>query len=91
MDTVTVKIKFFGTIASLSGLKEFSAPVRREREKGLEDINRIVREKAGNQVLYTILINGVQPLPDQKAGAGSRKMRSASFPLFWAAELCTIR
>jgi len=58
MDTVTIKIKFFGSIASGIGLSELLAPVRREKEKGLEDVGRIVREKAGDQVLYTILING---------------------------------
>lgn len=59
MDTVIVIIKFIGTAAIKDGVVELSVPVSKNVENGLMDINKIVREKAGSQFLYTVLINGI--------------------------------
>jgi hypothetical protein len=58
METITVKIKFFGPVADMAGVKEMTAAISSEREAGIEDVKRAVKEKVGDQTLYTILING---------------------------------
>lgn len=58
MDKVNVRIVFAGPIAHKAGLREIYFPIHAERDKGLNDISALVREKAGSQILYTILMNG---------------------------------
>ncbi len=58
METRNVKIKFFGPIADKAGIKEMTALISSEREAGLADVTRLVKEKVGDQILYTILVNG---------------------------------
>lgn len=71
MGNISVKIKFVGPIAVKMGTKEQLALINSEREKGIEDINRIIKERAGDQILFMILINGssiylnYKPLFDQ--------------------------
>jgi hypothetical protein len=58
MENISVKIKFVGPIAVKMGMKEQLALIRGERKNGIEDINRIIKERAGDQILFMILING---------------------------------
>jgi molybdopterin converting factor small subunit len=58
METIAVKIKFFGPVADMAGVAEMTAPINSEREAGMEDVKRLVKEKIGDQMLYTVLING---------------------------------
>ena len=58
MGEITVKISFLGTIAAYMGTKERWVTLHTEREKALEEIKNLVKEKAGDQVLFTMLVNG---------------------------------
>lgn len=58
METRNVKIKFFGPVADKAGIKEMTASISSDKEKGMEDVTKLVKEKVGEQILYTILING---------------------------------
>ena len=58
MDKINVIIKFFGPIESVIGRAELSASIRADRSSGLTDICNIIRNEAGKEVLFSILING---------------------------------
>lgn len=59
MEKIKIKIKFSGHISTRMGIGEIFAEVEKNKEKAVEKIKNIIMEKAGDQVLYTILLNGV--------------------------------
>ena len=58
MKEINVTIKFMGNIASLMDLKELRTSIRADRHHALADIKNIIRTKAGDQVIFTILVGG---------------------------------
>ena len=57
MDSIEVKLKFFGSIATALGTNEMTLSIHKERESGLQDITSLIKEKAGDQILFMILLN----------------------------------
>lgn len=59
METVKVKVEFLGLIARKVNQKEMEIVVSRNPSAAVAKIEEIIRGRAGERLLFNILINGI--------------------------------
>jgi len=62
METVKVKVEFLGLVARKVNEKEMDMEVPLDARAAVAKIEEIIRERAGERLLFNILINGVSYL-----------------------------
>lgn len=57
-DSLTVTVKYFGTVASWVGKKEENLEVPAEIDASLQTVRERIKELSKGEILYTVLLNG---------------------------------
>jgi len=66
---VQVKVKFYGPVGGRLGIKEMEMDVETDIDKAVGAVKDVIVSKAGNDVLFNILVNGVSYSAAKKDGS----------------------